>query len=116
MGRRSRLITLKFGYKKDRFITDNGYIMIKVDGKWVYEHRHLWEMVNGPIPKGAMLWFKDKDRGNTSLDNLELRKCIRGKKQLVDELEELKGKYEVLKRDYLELLDFTINQGDKTPS
>lgn len=39
---------------------------------WPLLHRHEWVKVNGQIPKGHILVFRDKDRSNCSLENLEL--------------------------------------------
>ena len=49
------------------------YLYIKLsDGTWKEYHIHIWEKVHGPIPKGLILVFKDKDTLNVELDNLEL--------------------------------------------
>ncbi len=40
--------------------------------KWVLYHRHLWEQVNGPIPIGHIVVFRDKNTMNCELSNLEL--------------------------------------------
>lgn len=47
------------------------YICIAV-GDWKPLHVHNYELVNGPIPKGHCLWFKDDDTMNCDVDNLEL--------------------------------------------
>ena len=39
---------------------------------WKLEHRLLWEELNGPVPVGHVLVFRDKNRRNFALDNLEL--------------------------------------------
>jgi hypothetical protein len=38
---------------------------------WVVEHVRLWEEVNGPLPKGHALAFKNGDRTDLRLDNIE---------------------------------------------
>lgn len=50
----------------------DGYTWVKVDGirKMVLKHRHIWESVNGKIPEGSMIVFKDKNRSNCNIDNL----------------------------------------------
>jgi len=67
-------------------VTDtDGYLRVKIREQipgeatgmgncrvWPFLHRHTWEKANGPIPAGHALIFKDRDRRNTSLDNLEL--------------------------------------------
>lgn len=47
------------------------YIRIK-KGVWELYHRYLWEQVNGKIPDGHIVVFKDGDSDNTNIDNLEL--------------------------------------------
>lgn len=51
-----------------------GYVEIKVadPNKWKLKHRVVWESVNGKIPKGCIILFKDNDRTNTEIDNLML--------------------------------------------
>lgn len=39
---------------------------------WPFLSRHLWEQTHGPIPRGYVVVFKDGDRSNCSIDNLEL--------------------------------------------
>jgi hypothetical protein len=39
---------------------------------WTCLHRILWEDAHGPIPRGHVLKFKDGDKLNVELDNLEL--------------------------------------------
>lgn len=53
----------------------DGYIKRKIaePKTWVYVHRYEWECAFGPIPKTHALTFKDGDKTNVSLDNLELR-------------------------------------------
>lgn len=55
----------------------DGYVYVKVaDGQknrnWRQKHYVVWERHNGPIPKGCIVSFKDGDRQNFSLENLEL--------------------------------------------
>ena len=58
------------GYER---ISRDGYIEVRIrKGKYVAKHRHLWEQLNGKLPKGYILIFKDRNQQNTSLDNLEL--------------------------------------------
>jgi hypothetical protein len=39
---------------------------------WLPLHIIEWERVNGPLPKGHCLWFKDGNRLNVDVANLEL--------------------------------------------
>lgn len=51
----------------------DGYKYIRISkAVWVPLHRHVWEQKHGPIPEGMNLIFKDKNRMNCDLDNLEL--------------------------------------------
>ena len=58
-----------------------GYIEIKVPERnphtghatrFKLKHRWVWEQANGPIPDGHVLRFKDADKANCELSNLEL--------------------------------------------
>ena len=49
------------------------YLYIRVSlAKWVLLQRYIWEQSNGPIPEGHNIVFKDRNRFNCNLDNLEL--------------------------------------------
>lgn len=50
----------------------DGYIWVKADEikNMVLKHRHTWESVNGKIPDGSMIVFKDRNRSNCNIDNL----------------------------------------------
>lgn len=37
---------------------------------WVFLHRKIWEEVNGPVPSGHVLIFKDMDTDNVVLENI----------------------------------------------
>jgi len=51
----------------------DGYKYIRVsESNWQPLHRHVWEKEHGPIPEGLNLVFKDQDRMNCQLSNLEL--------------------------------------------
>jgi len=39
---------------------------------WVYVHRMIWEQHYGPIPAGQNVCFKDGNKRNFDIDNLEL--------------------------------------------
>lgn len=39
---------------------------------WPLYSRHTWEQHNGPIPPKHLVVFKDRDRGNCAIENLEL--------------------------------------------
>ena len=62
-------------------ITKDGYIEIQVPvqnkhtgyaNSYVLKHRWVWEQANGPVPDGHIISFKNGDRTDCRLDNLEL--------------------------------------------
>lgn len=55
-------------------ITKDGYIMLKVaePNKWRLKHVVEWEKHNGKLPKNHALIFLDRNKQNTSIDNLKL--------------------------------------------
>jgi hypothetical protein len=56
------------GYESKR----DQYWYIRVNGKFVLKHRHIWEQINGPIPIEMVLKFKDKNTDNIQIENLYL--------------------------------------------
>jgi len=49
------------------------YIYVKIaEGKWKEKHRWLWEQHHGPIPPGGLVVFRDRNRLNCTIENLEL--------------------------------------------
>jgi len=40
--------------------------------EWKQWHRFIWELVNGPVPEGYVVKFKDGNQDNVHLDNLVL--------------------------------------------
>lgn len=51
----------------------DGYIYIRVaQGRFELKHRHVWEQANGPIEKGMNLVFKNENKHDCRLSNLEL--------------------------------------------
>lgn len=50
----------------------HGYITVRVNYKLYYAHRIIWEMHNGPIPKGMQVDHIDMDRANNRLLNMRL--------------------------------------------
>lgn len=54
-------------------ISKDGYVEIRVSkGVYKLKHRVVWESVNGAVPKGMCLVFKDKNKQNISIENLEI--------------------------------------------
>lgn len=62
--------TRPVGYESVR----DGYVYVKVEGerKMVLKHRHVWQQAHGEIPDGYCVSFRDGNRLNCSLENLEL--------------------------------------------
>lgn len=50
----------------------DGYVYIKVAGRCVLKHRHVWQQHNGEIPRGMIVVFRDGNRQNCDISNLEL--------------------------------------------
>lgn len=58
----------------ERYETKDRYIKVKVaePNVWKFKHRLEWERRHGPIPAGKVVVFKDGDRENCDISNLEL--------------------------------------------
>ena len=55
---------------------DYGYLKKKITNNrnrfdWRFVHRLVWEAAHGPVPTGHVVAFRDGDRRNVTLDNLE---------------------------------------------
>jgi hypothetical protein len=54
-------------------ISVDGYMEVRIkEGKYKYKHRVIYEQHYGPIPDGMIVRFKDGNKMNLNLDNLEL--------------------------------------------
>ena len=59
-------------------LSKEGYLERKINDdlplqrRWRAVHILLWEAAHGPVPKGHALRFRDGDKRNISIDNLEL--------------------------------------------
>jgi hypothetical protein len=55
-------------------ITKDGYVEVKVaePNRFVLLHRWIWKIWNGPIPKGHIIIFKDGNKQNCAIENLEI--------------------------------------------
>lgn len=54
-------------------VSRDGYVEVRLSrGRYVYKHRLMWEQANGPVPDGMIVVFKDRNKLNITLDNLEL--------------------------------------------
>ena len=89
----------------------NGRVSIRHNGKWIPEHRFIWEQAHGPIPRGNIVIPKNGITGDNRLENLismprnqynsfappesELaQKRIRELEKIVKEQDELIAEYE----------------------
>lgn len=63
--------TRPVGYER---IDDDGYILVKIaDGqKMVHKHRYVWQQHHGDVPEKHVIRFRDGDRTNCDISNLEL--------------------------------------------
>lgn len=58
------------GYER---ISKDGYVEVRVaPGKFALKHRLIWEEHFGSIPKGKIIIFKDGDKTNLDISNLEM--------------------------------------------
>lgn len=65
--------TLEDGVITIRRTSGREYKWIRLSqANWMFYHRYLWEKQHGKIPKGYVVTFKDGDRMNCVLDNLEM--------------------------------------------
>ena len=69
------------GIGEERIDSKDGYVIIKTAsvnphtgyfGWWRHKHVVLWEEHNGPIPEGHIISFKNGDKTDCCIDNLEL--------------------------------------------
>ncbi|WP_080433543.1 HNH endonuclease signature motif containing protein [Burkholderia ubonensis] len=60
-------------------VDTRGYLLRKVTdtgnavADWKQVHKLVWEEANGPVPAGRILRFRDGNKMNVLLDNLELQ-------------------------------------------
>lgn len=54
--------------------SSDGYLKRKIaePKTWEFIHRRIWEGAHGPIPVGMLVHFKDNNKLNCALENLEL--------------------------------------------
>ena len=57
------------GYER---VNSYGYVEVKQETGFAFKHILLWEKEYGPVPEGHMVTFKDRDKSNITLENLEL--------------------------------------------
>jgi len=60
------------GDRAGTFDTSSGYRVSYVKGKPIREHRVIWEMLNGKIPKGLQIDHINRVRDDNRIENLRL--------------------------------------------
>lgn len=60
--------------KEDEYVNSEGYVMMRVNGKWRTKARVLMERkLNRPLARHEKVYYKDGNPLNLALSNLELR-------------------------------------------
>lgn len=60
-------------WKGGYYIGQNGYRYKRIDGKYVLEHKFVFEKHYGiKVPRGFLVHHKDKNKMNNSIENLEM--------------------------------------------
>ena len=75
----------------ERIDKKDGYVFIKVEmgRKMVLKHRWVWEQAHGKIPKGHIIAFRDGNKQNCALENLQMMSLYEnGLRHLRDETPE----------------------------
>ena len=67
----------EIGYER---ISVDGYVEVKTEKGFVLKHRMIWEKHNGPIPKGHIVRFKNRNKLDIRIENLELVTCAQNMK------------------------------------
>lgn len=54
-----------------RLTKKNGW-QIKINGRFVYKHRYIWEQHNGPLKENEIIVFLDGNKSNCVISNLRV--------------------------------------------
>src|SRR3990167_95090 len=57
-------------WKVGRFTKEEGYKMIRIGNKYIYEHIWIWQTHKGEIPKGFIIHHINHDKGDNRINNL----------------------------------------------
>jgi len=61
-----------------------GYVVLKAYGKAKKAHRVIWEMFNGPIPKGMEIDHINNNRNDNHIENLQLVSSVKNQQRRFD--------------------------------
>lgn len=55
-------------------VTTDGYVKVKIaqPNVWAFKHTLIWEKENGKVPEGFIVVFKDGNKLNCTIENLDL--------------------------------------------
>ena len=53
-------------------LNHDGYFRKVINGKWVMYHRHVWQTLNGEIPKGYEIDHMCKNRACCNIEHLQM--------------------------------------------
>ena len=57
--------------EKDRYEDDmTGYVRVKKNGNWISEHKYIWELHNGPLPRGWLIHHLNSIKNDNRNENL----------------------------------------------
>lgn len=70
--RRFPVGTVRIRTRHKRDGVQRAYVKIAEPNVWVLRAHHVWEQVNGPIPRGMGIHHADEDKLNDDIDNLGL--------------------------------------------
>ncbi len=57
-------------WKGGQFQKEEGYVMIRMGNKYIYEHILTWKRNNGSIPKGHVIHHINGDKSDNRIENL----------------------------------------------
>lgn len=54
-------------------VDKDGYTYIKTNGKFIKKHTYIYELHHGAMPEGYIVYFKDGNRNNLTIENLGIQ-------------------------------------------